>query len=138
MTDIRVAHDELQQYVRQIMLAYGVDRVQADVVAHILVWSDLIGRPNYGVLRLHIHMQRMQKGLFNTPCTPVFHETTNAMQLLDGDHGFDQSRIQSRDASCFQDKGVVLPTVAPDASLILGTTFDNEPHTRVGGNIGED
>ena len=88
MTDIRVAHDELQQYVSQTMLAYGVDRVQADVVAHILVWSDLIGRPNYGVLRLHIHMQRMQKGLFNTPCTPVFHETTNAMQLLDGDHGF--------------------------------------------------
>ena len=64
--------------------------------------------------------------------------TQTRKDLLDGDHGFDQSRIQSRDASGFQDKGVVLPTVAPDASLILGITFDNEPHTRVGGNIGED
>jgi ureidoglycolate dehydrogenase (NAD+) len=33
-------------------------------------------------------MQRMQKGLFNTPCKPVFHNTANATQLLDGDHGF--------------------------------------------------
>jgi len=88
MTAIRVPADDLKAFAKAIMLAHGVDVAQAESVSEIMLWSDLIGRSNYGVLRLNIHMKRLKHGVLKCPCTPVFKQASNAIEILDADGGF--------------------------------------------------
>ncbi len=86
----RVRPDVLQALTGAILRAAGVDAVQAADVADNLVWHELVGRPNFGLLRLPLYVARVHAGGLRTPCTPRFVAETGAVAVLDGDGGFGQ------------------------------------------------
>jgi LDH2 family malate/lactate/ureidoglycolate dehydrogenase len=87
MTQVRVPADKLEAYALDIMRAHGVDEAQAKIVAKNKIWCDLVGRTGYGVLRLPIIMKRVQHGVINPSCNPVFREIAPGVAHLDGDAG---------------------------------------------------
>jgi ureidoglycolate dehydrogenase (NAD+) len=86
----RVDADNLKGFAQAIMRAGGVDDEQVRSVSGNLIWSDLIGRPNFGVLRLPILMERVKGGLLRSPCHPRFEPLSATVERLDGDGGFGQ------------------------------------------------
>jgi ureidoglycolate dehydrogenase (NAD+) len=90
MADRRVDADALKGFAQAIMRAGGVDEEQIRSVSGNLIWSDLVGRPNFGVLRLPILMERVNRGLLRCPCHPRFEPLSATVECLDGDGGFGQ------------------------------------------------
>ncbi len=89
MSARRVPAEDLKAYVREIMIANGVDEEQARSVSDIMIWNELVGRPNHGIKRLPVHLKRLSHGVLNCPCRPRFDALGGgAMERLDGDAGF--------------------------------------------------
>lgn len=68
----------------------GVDRREAASLAEVLVWSDMIGRPEQGVWRLPTYLKRFKRGLISSPSKPRTMARKKAVALLDGRNGFGQ------------------------------------------------
>jgi LDH2 family malate/lactate/ureidoglycolate dehydrogenase len=51
VSDLRVNAEALQGYVADVMRAHGVDEDQVRSVSDNLIWSELVGRSNFGVIR---------------------------------------------------------------------------------------
>ncbi len=58
----RVPFESLKEFCRQAYIQVGVPGDEADIVADLLVRSDLRGVESHGVTRLPIYIQRLQKG----------------------------------------------------------------------------
>jgi LDH2 family malate/lactate/ureidoglycolate dehydrogenase len=58
----RVSFEELKNFCRQAYTTVGVPGAEAEIVADLLVRSDLRGVETHGVTRLPIYIQRLQKG----------------------------------------------------------------------------
>lgn len=86
----RIKPDALLEFTEALMAAHGVDQVQADEVARNMIWSELVGRENFGLLRLPLYVDRVRAGGLRCPCNPRFDETANGTALLDADGGFGQ------------------------------------------------
>lgn len=84
----RVDVDLLRGYVARIMEAHGVDADQVRTVAENLIWNELVGRANFGVIRLPILMERVRRGVLRGSCRPRFEAVSETMARLDGDDGF--------------------------------------------------
>ncbi len=87
---ILIEHKRLHELCLTILKAGGVDDLQATSVADNLVWSELVGRENFGLLRLPIYLERVAQGGLNTPCVPKFKDVSLSAALLDADGGFGQ------------------------------------------------
>ena len=85
---ITVAAADLRTYAVALMRAHGVDDVQARSVAENLVWSELVGRPNFGLLRLPVLLKRVGAGVLRCPCAPRFERIGDSLERLDGNDGF--------------------------------------------------
>lgn len=86
----RVDHQTLNKLCSQILLKGGVDEAQADEVSNNLVWSELVGRQNFGLLRLDIYLKRVKQGGIKCPCSPRFLKNSHGGAILDADNGFGQ------------------------------------------------
>ena len=90
MSEVRIPADALYAYLCRIMLAHGADEEQAQSICRNMVWTDLVGRSNHGIVRLPTFIERMQRGVLKCPARPRFEVSAVNMQLLDGDEGFGQ------------------------------------------------
>lgn len=88
MSTDRIGAEALRAYAAQILRAHRIDEDQVRSVAHILIWSELVGRENFGLGRLPIHIERVRRGRLNPVCRPAFQSLAETMELLDGDNGF--------------------------------------------------
>lgn len=88
MNGIVIKEQSLRKFARSILIAFGAEASEADSVASAMVWSDRMGRQNYGVWRLPIFTKRLSLGLIKSPCCPRFRKTAPAVGVLDGDQGF--------------------------------------------------
>jgi len=88
MNENRYPADTIKVFIRKILQANGVNPEQVESLSKILIWCNLIGRNNHGIIRLPILIERLKKGLINTDCKPVFIESAASLQKLDGDNGF--------------------------------------------------
>ncbi|MEX1034147.1 MAG: Ldh family oxidoreductase [Cellvibrionaceae bacterium] len=79
--------EALRQFSRSVLVAAGSDPAEATVVADVLVWCDEVGRPNQGVWRLPVLCERLQRGLFESPCHPHMELKTVSLATLDGRAG---------------------------------------------------
>jgi LDH2 family malate/lactate/ureidoglycolate dehydrogenase len=59
-------------------------------LAEVLVWSDMIGRPEQGVWRLPTYLKRFKLGLISSPSKPRTVARKKAVAVLDGRNGFGQ------------------------------------------------
>ena len=60
------------------------------MLAEVLVWSDMIGRPEQGVWRLPTYLKRFKHGLIRSPCHARAATRRKAVSLVDGRNGFGQ------------------------------------------------
>lgn len=88
MSELRVQAEILKAFAQDIMRAFGVDEEQVQSVSENLIWSDLVGRSNFGVQRLPIHMKRVERGVLSCPCRLEFRKLSDCVELLDGGGGF--------------------------------------------------
>jgi len=88
MTSQTVRAEDLKRYIAELFTAYGVDYDQCQAVASNMVWSELVGRTNFGVIRIPIHIERLENGVLNPLCHPVFETVSTSCARLDADNGF--------------------------------------------------
>ena len=86
----RISLEDLDRLCFTILTAGGVDVSQAREVARNLVWSELVGRDNFGLLRLPVYLKRVAQGGLSCPCNPTFTDVSESASLLDADNGFGQ------------------------------------------------
>lgn len=86
----RVPHERLREFCSAVLERGGVDRVQARDVTGNLVWSELVGRENFGLLRLPVYLDRVENGGLKCPCHPVFEDISANLARLEADDGFGQ------------------------------------------------
>ena len=88
MNKIRLSATQLESFLLQLFNAFGIEGRQAQSITRNMVWSELIGRSNFGVNRIAIHLKRLQHQVLNGTSKPNITQTANATALLDGDNGF--------------------------------------------------
>ncbi len=88
MSEIRTYGPELDAYLRDLFKAVGIGRAQGASVARNMTWSELVGRKNFGVIRIPVHVKRIEHGVLNAIPKPKFSQTAVGTGILDGDNGF--------------------------------------------------
>jgi LDH2 family malate/lactate/ureidoglycolate dehydrogenase len=82
----RVTFEELKNFCKKAYLKAGVPEEEAEVVADLLVRSDLRGVETHGVTRLPIYIQRLQKGYVRAKCQITVVQEKGPTAFLDA-HG---------------------------------------------------
>lgn len=82
-----VEASRLREYATQVLIAAGAEPAEAADVAEVLVWADLVGRPNQGIWRLPVICKRLEKHLYNSPCNIELEMKTPALGLADANAG---------------------------------------------------
>ena len=85
-----ISAETLEDFARTLLEAGGLDLAQADTVARNLVWNEMIGRGNFGFLRLPLYLERLARGGISSPCTPRFEQRDAAVACMDADNAFGQ------------------------------------------------
>lgn len=83
-----LTEQQLRVFINEVFIKAGVSAEQARAVTDNLVWSELVGRQNFGVIRIPIHLERLKQGVLNPICNPVFSELSVSAAQLDADNGF--------------------------------------------------
>ncbi len=78
----------LHQFVVNLLEAVGVDAEETTILAHGLMWTELIGRSNHALLRIPAYLKRFQAGLVTSPCQPKWTKKSDTIYMLDGNNGF--------------------------------------------------
>jgi len=87
MVEGKVNHTDLRCFAEKLLTAAGTDTQEAAIVADILVWADLVGRPTQGVWRLKELLPKLRNGLIRSPCSPTFIQKTDGIVQVDGHDG---------------------------------------------------
>ena len=82
----RVRFEDLKSFCKQAYRKVGVPDDEAEIVADLLVRSDLRGVETHGVTRLPIYIQRLQKGYVRATCQITVAKEKGPTAFLDG-HG---------------------------------------------------
>lgn len=88
MTGDLVSAADLQAYLVRLFDAAAISAAQSRSVAQNMVWSELVGRRNFGVIRVPVHLKRLRHGVLKAVCNPQFTRCGTGTGLLDGDNGF--------------------------------------------------
>lgn len=87
MDDVKIDYQVLERFVFDILCSSGVDSQEANTIAKVMVWTDLIGRSGHGLKRLPIFIKRFKRNLINSPCHAEFVQKSDAVSLLKGNNG---------------------------------------------------
>lgn len=90
MSSIKVTRGQAEHFTGDLLRASGVDGGEAEIIARVLVWCQMIGRPTQGLWRLPVYSRRVREGLIKSPCRPVFEKKSDCVYLLNGGHGLGQ------------------------------------------------
>ena len=83
----RLAEADLLAFARGALEAAGASPAQAQAVAEVLVWSDLVGRGSQGVWRLPILVERLRRGGIRGDAVPRFEPRGAAAGVVHGGQG---------------------------------------------------
>jgi ureidoglycolate dehydrogenase (NAD+) len=84
MSGRRCDAESLATWGFELLVAKGVNHVQARAVADHLIWCELVGRDNFGFKRLPVLLKRLQHDVIRCVARPRF----VSPELLDGDRAF--------------------------------------------------
>ncbi|NRA00052.1 MAG: Ldh family oxidoreductase [Myxococcales bacterium] len=84
---MRVDAHRLTEMASELLVRAGADEGEAQSLAEVLVWCDEVGRSSQGLSRLPILAERLERGLFSTPCRPDLRRVAPGLSVLDGDNG---------------------------------------------------
>ena len=88
--DVLVDKAELEAFVAGVFEKHGVSRSEGEVVARVLVSSDIRGIPSHGVARLGRYLAGIDKGFIVPGVTPEVVEPVPAIAVVDAKNGLGQ------------------------------------------------
>ena len=83
----RIAPQTHRRFVVEAALAAGMSAADADIVADAMLWADLRGRPEQGLIRLPNMVTRLRRGLMHSPAGMRWTEVAPAVWQLDAADG---------------------------------------------------
>lgn len=83
---VRIVFEDLKNFCKQAYAKAGVPEAEAEIVADLLVRSDLRGVETHGVTRLPIYIRRLQKGFVRKESSITVIKEKGPTAFLDG-HG---------------------------------------------------
>lgn len=87
---VRVQLDDLVRFGRDLAMAAGVPRQEAEALGETLGWSDVRGQQTQGFYLLPILLKRMRLGKLCSPADMRWRSTGPSTGTLDARHGFGQ------------------------------------------------
>lgn len=87
---MRITADELREFLENLFRAQGVAEAACLSVARNMVWSELVGRSNYGLERVPIHIERLKRGVLEPHGRMTIRELGASLVHVDGLGGFGQ------------------------------------------------
>ncbi len=85
---MRIARPELEREIIRILTAHGASPAQAAAAARHMGWCESVGRHNFGIERIPIHVKRLAAGVLNGKAEPALEQVAPAIARLDGGGGF--------------------------------------------------
>jgi ureidoglycolate dehydrogenase (NAD+) len=85
---VRVGHEELGRFIRELLVKHGASRDDAVTVAEGLVWANLRGSDGHGVSRLPRYLKLLASGEIDAKAQPRLIHDRAATLMIDGSHGF--------------------------------------------------
>ena len=85
---MRVPPHRLQAEIIRILTRSGASGVQASAAARHMVWCEMVGRHNFGIERIPIHVKRLKAGVLNGKAEAVLDQVSPSLARLDGGGGF--------------------------------------------------
>jgi ureidoglycolate dehydrogenase (NAD+) len=84
----QVGSDELDRFIRDILVKHGARAQDAAIVAEGLVWANLRGGDGHGVSRLPRYLKLLDSGGIDTKAKARLVHDRGATLMIDGGHGF--------------------------------------------------
>lgn len=148
-----VAPETLRDFIAALFVAHDASKAQAASVARHMVWCEMVGRQNWGLARVAIHLKRIKAGVL-TPQHDVTVETISpSIARIDGRGGFGYHAAEramehaitlARDTgigivgvrnSNFFGAGAFYVNMAADASMIGFALSNSVPHVVAYGGL---
>lgn len=85
-----VSADALKEWASKVLVAVGVSKDDADVMAHVLVETDLMGVDTHGILKFPMYVARAKKGGDNPKAQLKILRESPVTALCDGEGGYGQ------------------------------------------------
>jgi len=85
---VRVGHEELGRFIRELLVKHGASAQDAVTVAEGLVWANLRGSDGHGVSRLPRYLKLLASGEIDAKAQPRLVHDRAATFMIDGGHGF--------------------------------------------------
>jgi LDH2 family malate/lactate/ureidoglycolate dehydrogenase len=87
-SETRISHETLQQFVKEILIRFGMPPQDAQIEAEVLLWANLRGIDSHGVLQIPSYLKELDEGYMNPrPDIRVINETPATM-VIDADLAF--------------------------------------------------
>ncbi len=84
---MRVSPTELHGKIVRVLSKAGVSPDHAEATARHMVWCESVGRHNFGIERLAIHLKRLEAGVMSGSAAPAITRTSPALALVDARGG---------------------------------------------------
>ncbi len=84
---IRIPHESLKRFMRDVLAAYGVPPADAEVVSDVLIMADLQGIDSHGVSRLGYYGERLKAGVTKPTTQFEVVKETPSTAVIDGHDG---------------------------------------------------
>lgn len=80
--------ESLTEFTQAILLGFGCNSKESDIVANHLVLANLTGHDSHGIGMLPMYGAQVRDGNLVPNQTPVFHEPVGAISVVDAQRGF--------------------------------------------------
>ena len=84
---ISIEFDVLRHFMKDVFIALGVPDEDADIIADVLITSDLKGVNSHGIQRCKIYYDRIKAGIYNPRTEMEIVNNNNATAVIDGHCG---------------------------------------------------
>lgn len=85
---MRIAMAELETFIRKLMIDRGASVGQAEAMARHMTWCESVGRHNFGIERIAIHLKRMAAGVLDPMARVTDERLAASLARCDGGGGF--------------------------------------------------
>lgn len=85
---MRIGAAELSEKIIRVLTRHGTSAAQAESTARHMVWCESVGRHNFGIERIPIHVKRLKAGVLNGGADVQIEQATASIARIDGGGGF--------------------------------------------------
>ena len=85
---MRLPAPELESFIADLLRSRGASLPQAEAAARHMAWCEMVGRHNFGIERIAIHLKRMAMGVLDAQAQVADTVVGPSLACCDGGGGF--------------------------------------------------